>query len=156
MKKELVLILFALLLISSSYSNDVKSTITGWWTIDTILYNKRDIKPCLLGNSIIFDGDLRLPITENSYPEILTEFNSSGNWDVVKNDEAPLLLEIKSENKIFSGQHKIVFRGDNQNKLLKMEIISSNLYVVCRKGLFDYDADIALVNRLIFLSNRAK
>jgi len=77
-------------------------------------------------------------------------------WVTLKADSIPLLLRIESKNVIFKGSHQVVFRDDAENHLLKMEIKSDSLYVVCRKGLFDYDRSRDLVEYLVQLSQGRK
>jgi hypothetical protein len=70
--------------------------------------------------------------------------DENGSWKVFKpseTDTIPMRLNVISSNQVFAGTYKIVFYGDESNKLLKMEIWSDNLYIVCRKGLFNYDGN---------------
>ena len=154
MKK--ILILFVACLVFNSCTNrKVKNVIEGWWTIDTIYYKNYNIKTCLISNSLNLKFDVKSkfpvalnncePIIKNNYDQ-LAEIKLS-NSDKL-NDSIPFRLKIATQNEIFAGTYKIVFYKDVPNHLLKMEIFSDKLYIVCRKGLFDFDNNIGLVDEL--------
>jgi hypothetical protein len=105
---------------------------------------------CVLGNGMSFDENHRcnLPITKN-YCEGLVVFEERGGWAVLENDEGRLVLTIETKTIIFAGSHRMIFKRDVQNKLLKLELQSDSLYVVCRKGLCDYDRNQDLINEHI-------
>jgi hypothetical protein len=127
--------------------------LEGTWSIDTLYYRAYDIRNCVLVNVINFEHDFcKLPTTE-SYCEGLIEYTDTGIWKTNRTDSTPLVLEIESQNKIFSGNHRIIFKKDKRNKLLKIELRSDSLYVVCRKGLFDYDRYENLTDELVNLSH---
>lgn len=147
MTKKLVIIALVIGCMTASCKDKVKTTVDGWWSIDTLYYQNYEIRTCLLGNWLIFndDGSVKLPIPENRCSELVTEYNEKGNWEVLSNDNGVLSIKIESKNTIFKGKHQIVFRRDEQNSLLMMEIKSGNLYVLCRKGLFNYDRNQELI-----------
>jgi hypothetical protein len=142
-----LIVLFCCLTLISCVDN-VKSTVHGWWTIDSLVYKNREIDSCLLGNSIFFKNEVKLPVTENLCSGLITEFNNEGKWNILYSDTAPIILNIVSENKIFAGSHQLFFRSSPDEHILKMIIKSKNLYVVCRKGLFDYDRNLSLIKYL--------
>jgi hypothetical protein len=149
--------LIVCLLFFQSCQDRVEKVITGWWTIDTIYYRNFDIKPCLSLNVITFgETESVFPYSQNSCAEVICNSNiDQGTWNVSKtsqNDTIPLRLKIDTKNQIFAGTHKVVFYKDDVNKLLKMEIYSDSLYVICRKGLFNYDKNIDLIENLEKLS----
>jgi hypothetical protein len=134
--------------------NEVDQVLRGTWSIDTIYYKEKDIRNCVLTNVIEFEETFcELPTTEN-YCNGLNEYVSRGTWGTFQTDSIPLLLTIASDNKVFSGNHRINFKKDEINKLLKMELKSDSLYMICRKGLFNYDASKNLVDDLVELSRR--
>src|SRR4051812_36424242 len=110
MAKKLVIVLAAICCIAASCKDKVKTTVTGWWTIDTIYYHNYEIRTCLLGNSLWFndDGSVVLPIPENYCSELITEYNKKGSWEIMRNDQFPLVLKIDSKNTLFKGRHQIV------------------------------------------------
>ncbi len=146
------------LIISVSFlscKNKVEETLVGLWSIDTIVYKEYEIRNCLSNNIISFNNDLcDLPISRNRC-EGLNEFVRKGHVDIIfsENSKQPLMLKISSSNEIFGGSHRMIFKKDDLNKLLKMELISDSLYLICRKGLFDYDSNTELVNDLIKISH---
>jgi|GEM_PF-1359681 len=158
MKNKLVIALIAMWCLMASCRNKVKNTITGWWTIDTIIYQGYEIRPCLLSNWLEFyeSGILQLPTPEDRCSNLFSEYNTKGTWRTLQPDSIPLQIVIESKNVIFKGSHQVVFRDDAEDHLLKMEIKSDSLYVVCRKGLFDYDRNRDLVEYLVQLSQGRK
>ncbi len=126
----------------------------GSWSIDTIIYKQYEIQNCLSVNIFSFkELSCNLPITRERCEDLVVEYEGEGQWEVEKTDSIPLVLKIETKNMIFSGVHRMTFRKDEQNKLLKMELRSDSLYVICRKGLFDYDGNQDLVNDLIKISH---
>lgn len=147
------LILIFIVLFTISCKRKVESTISGWWSIDTIYYNNLEIEGCLLSNSIIFEkGNCELPITENYCGSDVASFDITGDWKIDKNEIGTFLF-IQTENKLFNGNHHIRFFKDEKNKLLMLELKSDSLYLICRKGLFDYDREINLINDLVKSTN---
>jgi hypothetical protein len=135
------------------------STIEGWWTMDNIHLRSNNInyniRTCLGDNSLFFRFDKKsiFPAPGYNCGDVLTgSFDPTGEIALVnsalKNDTIPFRLIIKSKNKLFSGVYGIVFDKDPENHLLKMELKSDKLYIVCRKGLFNYDDNIDLINEL--------
>lgn len=141
--------------ILSSCRSKIDYTITGWWTIDSIIFKGNDIRYCLLSNSIDFNqSDCKLPITENFCNGIVESWERKGNWNTFSNDNSMFNIDIQSKNVIFNGRHRIVFYKNETQKLLMMEFISNDLTMVCRKGLYDYDRNIKTINYLIEKSKR--
>lgn len=135
----------------TSCQNKVAGTIHGWWTIDTLWYsNDGDIRRCLFSNSIFFnkDASCELPTTGNRCQGIET-FDPKGTWKLIHTDTVPFMMNIKTKNKIFSGLHEVYFFKDEQHRLLKMVLLSDSLYMVCRKGMFDYDSHLKTINELM-------
>ena len=133
--------------------------------MDTIYFKNYSIRTCLGNNSLFFYFDKKsiFPIAGENCGNIITgSFDETGEISLVnsnlKNDTIPFRLLIKTRNRLFSGSYKIAFDKDSKNHLLKMELISDKLYIVCRKGLFDFDANVDLVNELekITWTNRPK
>jgi len=153
MHSKLISIWILIIIIFASCESKVEKTIEGSWSIDTLYYHEYDIRNCVLINVIDFEHFFcELPTTE-SYCEGLVEYVREGQWEVEKTDSIPLVLKIKTENAIFSGTHRVIFKKDEQNRLLKMELRSDDLYVVCRKGLFNYDKNEDLVDDLVKMSH---
>jgi hypothetical protein len=134
----------------------VTSAIEGWWAIDTIYFkNKYNIRTCLGDNSLFFyfDKKSKFPAAGYNCGDVVTgSFDDSGEITLassnLKNDTIPFRLIINTKNQLFSGIYKIVFNKDSENHLLKMELKSDNLYIVCSKALFNFDENIDLVNEL--------
>ncbi|MBA9078666.1 hypothetical protein [Rufibacter quisquiliarum] len=140
----------------TSCKSEVEETIKGMWTIDTITYNGNDVKGCLNSNVIFFkEGEAStFPTITNGCEEVISPDNNSQpeKWEIIKSpnnaDSIPLRLEITSKGKVINGIHRVAFHGDQSEKLLKMEFWSDSLYVLCRKGLFNYDKNLKTINRL--------
>ncbi|MEO6632880.1 MAG: hypothetical protein ABIN13_14190 [Mucilaginibacter sp.] len=167
MKKN-IFVIATLLLFNSCIKENYKMTyaIEGWWTIDTIHFKKKyDIRTCLGENSLFFHFDKKsnFPVAGDKCGDVVTgSFDNSGEITLVtsslKRDTIPFRLIINTKNQLFSGVYKIVFDKDSVNHLLKMELMSDDLYIVCRKGLFNFDENVDLVNELEKLTwtNRPK
>lgn len=144
-----------MLLFSCNEVDDLSVGIRGSWSIDTIYYNGQEIRYCLDLNTINFieEGAILPTVLPNNCSDIPSASSKQGSWEIYKSDSVPVALKITSDNNMFDGSHQVVFRKDPENKLLKMEIRSANLQVVCRKFLFNYDSNIELMDRLVQLSN---
>jgi len=147
-RQKLVMSLVVSLIFLNGCKTDVERVIEGPWSIDTVYYDHYDIIRCLSSNAISFKGSsCNLPMIFGDC-EGLQETSREGNWKIHKSDSVPLILNIKSENRIFNGSHRIVFIGDKENKLLKMILVSDKFYLVCRKGVFAYSSNLDLVENL--------
>ena len=49
-----------------------------------------------------------------------------------------------------------MFKGDNNQKLLKLTLQSDELSIVCRKGFFNYDMNYQLVQNLEKMTSENK
>lgn len=153
-KVSLFIIAFSFCFVSCS--NKVNHTLNGWWSIDVIYYKGYDIRVCLLSNSIVFhekNNAVELPVTQNRCDELFTEFVKKGEWNIIQNNNS-IELEFQGENKIFAGKHHVRFIDDYKNRMLLMEIQSDSLFIVCRKGLFEYGKNINTVKELVDMSNK--
>jgi len=166
MKRFIFAIATFLLLNSCTKNYKVTSAIEGSWTIDTIWFiNKYDLRTCLGNNSLFFSFSEKsnFPAARNNCGNLITgSFDHCGEITLdrskLKNDTIPFRLIINSKNQLFSGIYKVVFDKDSENHLLKMELISNKLYIICRKALFNFDENIDLINELekITWTNRPK
>jgi hypothetical protein len=115
----------------------VSSIVDGLWSIDTIYYKQYDIRGCLLSNVISFDGD-NCNLATTGDCEGLYVIEEVGEWQM--NEKRDILsINIDTKNEIFAGHHYVKLKRDMNLKLLKMEIWSDSLYIVCRKGLYNID-----------------
>ena len=143
-----IVLILSMFIISFSCSSKANLGVRGIWSIDTLYYEGHDSRHCLYVNTIYFKKEeVDLPITGNRC-DGLSVFEKNGNWLITKSDSTEINLKIETQNEIFSGNHKLIFVNDFQNKLLKIEIRSKNLFMVARKGLFDYDANKSLIEKL--------
>jgi|SRR6185437_2811627 len=165
MKKIILSIVTLALFNSCTKSYKVSSAIEGWWTIDTIYFKNYNIRTCLGDNSLFFhfNKTSHFPAARNNCGTIITgSFDNTGEITLArsnfKNDTIPFRLTINTKNQLFSGVYKIAFDKDSENHLLKMELMSDKLYIICRKGLFNFDDNMDLVNELekITWTNRLK
>jgi hypothetical protein len=123
--------------------------------MDTIYYKGYDIRYCLWLNSLTFKKQSCEFAETNGYCLNINEKGEYGTWKL-NTDSLPYTIEIRSRNKIFAGKHTIKFKRDDGNSLLKMEIESDSLYIVCRKGLFNYTANQELIDELVSQTNQKK
>jgi len=140
-------------LISSGCADRTDKAIQGWWSIDEIVYDGYDIRVCLLLNILTFeDRTCDLPLSIGC--EGLEEQIRQGTWKTSKTESGPLVLDITSANRTFSGSYQVTFYKDDDNKLLKMELVSDSLYILCRKGFFDFNKNIEVVNELVRMTQK--
>lgn len=135
MKKNIQYCSVIIMLLTCSCSG-INKAVKGVWSIDKMEYKSKDLLYDIGANMIIFESkDCTLP----TYLENL-KINSKrqGTWEVSK-EEDQYFLTIRTGNEIFLGKHKICFKKDHKNKLIKMIINSENLFVECHKGLFNFD-----------------
>ena len=151
----ILLLIFGIIFTTSCNNAKIQKTVSGVWSIDTVYYGKYDVMLCFSSNMISFNKNetIEVPIAMDDCSGVTSKcIESSGKWEIVKsknaNDTIPYRLNISSKNKVYNGIHKIIFYKDEINKLLKMEIWSDSLYIVCRKGLFNFDNNFGLINDL--------
>jgi hypothetical protein len=147
-------IFFTTMFFSCQDEKTFNSAINGQWSIDTVYYKDKDIRFCLDLNAINFSGhECALPIPLRSRCiNIDTTTEKRGFWKIEQTDSVPITISFDTENTIFGGSHRLIFKKDSVNKLLKMEIKSKNLTVICRKFLFSYDENTDLIDKLTRLS----
>lgn len=144
----LILILF------SSCDNVVPKTLDGIWSIDIITYEDHDMRNCLLGNFIRFqEDDISFPITDKYCSEIIETYDKGGKWKIISSKDSVPVLNVITNNKIFSGIFEVKFKKDSVNKLLLMELRSNKSLIICRKGMYSYNLNINTINRLVELSS---
>lgn len=154
MRTLIILFLGAFALLSSC-SDKLDKAMEGSWSIDTIYYKGYDVRVCLSLNVLTYHGNYiaDLPVAHNRCETVIkNSTDRTGSWEIVKsslpNDTIPLRMKFVTGNELFAGTHKIVFYKDLPNKLLKMEIYSDDLYIVARKGLFNFDSNIKMIDYL--------
>jgi hypothetical protein len=159
MKKMKHLLILLAICINIGCRNKINDTLVGSWSIDTIYFKNNDVKDCLYDNILEFESNniIDLPFAGNRCPEILqNDKNNFGKWEVLisknKVDTFPIKIKISSNNELFSGVHYLIFHNDPDLKLLKAEIFSNNLYLICRKGYFNYDENYNLIEKLKYSS----
>ncbi|MES2382880.1 MAG: hypothetical protein V4538_17665 [Bacteroidota bacterium] len=155
-------LLFAALFIFGSCKTNINKVMEGTWVVDTIYYKGYDVKPCVLANMIIFfekNNRASLCKIDNRCDEALIGKNiktDEGSWEIIqsinKKDTMPLSIKFNTKNEIFTGVHKLVFHKEDKKKLLKIEIFSDDLYMICVKTLFYYDSNKELIDELEKLS----
>lgn len=147
MNKIVILTFLAVFLVSCR--NESEYLIKGKWSIDTISYRENEVRGCFLSNIIEFKNEeVDLPIAENMCDSLIKKANDRfGQWEMIDNSEKRK-LKINTPNEVFSGSHSFRFIKDEKNKLLKIELKSDNLFIIARKGLFEYDSNIDVINRV--------
>ncbi|WP_157886942.1 hypothetical protein [Hymenobacter sp. PAMC 26628] len=116
-----------------------KKLITGWWSVDKVIFDKRNIIPCFTLNILEFkpDNTCLVPSTLPTYCSSLEAFAKYGDWNF---DEAHMILVINSKNKFFDKKYHIKFIDDTIRNMLVMKLISSTDTIICRKGMYFYNA----------------
>ena len=133
--------------------SDTERVLEGMWSIDDgrMIFNGREIGNCMLGNIIHFEKD------KCTFPSFWYQCNDSiidnlaeneGVWTLEQINDTTQLINFITNNDIFYGKHEIYFEKDPENRLLKMIIKSKKIYLKCTKGLFDYNRNIHLVERV--------
>ena len=127
----------------SSCSTEVENTIQGWWTIDNVYYKNEDVLTSLSSNSIFFkEENCQFPSLNNNISR------SNGVWSLINSGNAQI-LKVTTSDKAFTGNYKVSFEEDQKNKLLKMNLTSETVSIKCTKGLFNFDRNKGLIERLI-------
>ena len=155
MKMKLIYLLLSVIFLSACNDQKIEDVIIGDWTIDTIYYKNVDIRLCINLNVINFSkegGDL--PITENDCG-VLPTFDRGTFWKIIKNKKGEIKINFDTQNEMFNGEHHLTFKKDEVNKLLKMEISSDSLFIICRKALFNFDGNIATIDNLVKITHPA-
>ncbi len=138
MMKSYAHYIFIVVMLLFSSCSGVNQAVKGFWSIDRIEYKRVDLLYDIGGNIIIFD---RNNCTLPTYIDNLKiKSKRNGTWEITQDGEQ-YYLTITTGNEIFAGKHKICFKKDYDKKLIKMFITSENLFIECRKGLFNFDKD---------------
>src|ERR1035437_171606 len=150
---KLIYLIFSFITLSAcstQKSEDIiVDTIIGTWSIDTIYYKNVDIRSCINLNVMYFSKEGgNLPITENDCG-ILPTFDRGTFWQIIKNKKGDMKINFNTQNEMFNGDHHLAFKKDGVNKLLKMEISSDSLLIICRKALFNFDENIKTIDNLV-------
>ncbi|MES2655846.1 MAG: hypothetical protein V4620_09675 [Bacteroidota bacterium] len=155
-------LLFTVLFILGSCKSNINKVIEGTWIVDTIYYKGYDVKPCVLANMIIFfEKNNRASLCEidNRCVEALIGKNiktDEGSWEIIqsinKKDTIPISIKFTTDNEIFKGIHKLVFYKEDAKQILKIEVYSDNLYMICSKTQYNYDGNREVLNELEKLS----
>ncbi len=127
-----------------SCGKQASDLINGIWSIDEIYFQDQDFRFNILGNMLSFDNrECVIPIIYRASKNNLIPLKKQddGLWHTTE-ENGCYYLHIETTNKLFNGRHKIVFWKDEQEKLVKMTISSKDLYLVCRKGLFNFDLEV--------------
>ena len=139
--------------ILTSCESDTKTAIKGLWSIDEngCIYKGEDISYCLLGNVINFENKSceLLSLSSTCNDSIVVAIEEKGIWELEEPNDSTKIIRITINNEIFNGEHEVYFEKDSKNKLLKMIIKSDKLYLKCTKGLFDYNKNFGLIERII-------
>ena len=154
MLKINVLLFITCFLLLSACKTKEEQGLEGMWSIDVIHYKTFDIRRCLAVNVLSFEENtctvptlLSCDGLEQSALLFLDKPEDPNSWSIRKSKDG-LLLNIVSQSKIFNGNHSLKFVRDDENKLLGIEFTSDSLYLLCHKGLFDYDRNYSLVKKL--------
>ena len=127
--------------------------VEGMWAIDTVLFNQQDMSQCLNLNIINLEKNSKcdFPMIWEDCKDIFS-YDRTGSWLINQKEKEPLRLKINSNN-FFSGNHKLVFFKDETKHVLKMRLESDSLYVICTKGLLNFNENKESIEKLIKLSN---
>lgn len=146
-----LLYIFIALVLSSCNDSKVKSIIDGLWSIDSksIIYKRIDISGCILGNTIYFGDNCRLPVTHDYCSELTTSYDETGTYELIPHDNG-YKIKFDTENELFSDQEfDVFFDKDEEKSFLKMILVSDSLWLKCTKASFNYEGNKDLVEELI-------
>ncbi len=127
--------------------------VEGSWSIDEINYMHYDLKMCMLVNIIDFDKDIIVLPNFSNCDDIFVNDRQS-TWRLIKSDSVPFLMEINSKNEAFNGVYKVIFEEDREFKLFRMILLSEDVFISMRKGLFDFDNEIERYKEIVDESQR--
>ena len=131
----------------------MQKVVKGWWTIDTISFKNDDVFFCMMSNSLFFEnGSCKMPVSYDACPD-LNSYNEKGTWNISRSDSLVYFITFTTTNELFNGTHKLRFLKDEKNSLLKVEISSNKLYLMCRKALFNYQSNIKTIDNLVDITN---
>ena len=157
MKKLVFLILITIIAVSCNKGkSSIEKILYGQWSIDTVYYMKANVIYCFNGNIIDFAGKSEEVFIPGVFGcgKYLASKKETASYDIsLSKINKNFGINIKSKNIILNGLHKLRFKKDNVNKLLKLELKSDNLFLVCRKGYFDFDENIDKINYLTKITN---
>lgn len=117
----------------------IRGIVKGFWAIDFIEYsqNQNILYECGSNILIFKRNTVSMPVYREDADNPLKR---NGKWKITREGEQ-YFLTIDTENEIFAGTHKICFKKDYENRLIKMIIQSDYLYLEASKGLFNFDKD---------------
>jgi len=146
--KKYIFILFISVFISCNTDEEkVKLAIEGAWIISYIDdgYNEVDIRGCLYSSSIVFyeNGKCNVPLLKNQCIGNRGSFSSIRSEDAmyeVHQIDGCYYLTFQTQNQLLNGVNNIMFKSDNENKLLTIHVFSDNTYFVASKLLVNYDS----------------
>ena len=140
-------ICIVVLVLFCSCSSRIEKAVKGFWAIDFMEYSQnQDILYELLSNILIFDNNECTMPTYIEYHKVQSK--EQGTWKITQQGEQ-YFITIDTENEIFAGTHKICFKKDYENKLIKMIIHSDYLYLESSKGLFHFDRDNKIIDNYL-------
>ena len=127
----------------------------GPWTVDEFQHEHYNIRDCFYNSHITFEDNSYCNFPKMLRCGDLVEYVKMGTWSIVKTDSIPVVLSFSTRNRLFNGNHQVIFYGDETNKVLRMELISGHSYILCHKGLFYYDQNTALIDYLVQMTQES-
>lgn len=137
MRRIVFLLLFIFTSCKQSQKDVVKLKINGMWDIYEMTYKNEDYKQNLLINAFTFYIDSNKVTIPETYNYENEEQDINSKWEIINNDT----LLINCKNYAFRGKFKITFFKDYKNKLLGIELKSSNTFIKAYKVMQNFDTD---------------
>lgn len=153
-KNTVLIISLVVFTLFNSCKPVIKKSISGKWVVETIAYNNVLINECLLLNLMTFDRNKTCELPIVAFCPEYDIVTSNGNWILQETDSIPLMLTIDTDNRIFSGNHRLIFYRDEKANLFRMEVISDSLYMLCNKNLYNNGLSQDIMNYLVKVSHR--
>ena len=139
MTKHNISIVCLMLSLTCGCTSKAEKAIIGWWQVDKILYDNKNIMPCFTSNILRFrkDNTCLVPFTSQLYCPTIKAFTEQGNW-VFHQDE--MVLIINSKNQFFDKKYHVKFYDNKIKNRLVMRLSSSTDTIICTKGFYSYDS----------------
>ncbi|PJJ60371.1 hypothetical protein [Hymenobacter chitinivorans] len=135
--------------ISACTSHDQREALEGLWSIDSFRVGKQDVTDCLWTSLIHLKSNAgcTFPKDPNGGPCAGLSSAGSGGWTV--DEETKKLTIHAKQSPLFAGEYDVTFIDDTLKRMLLVRLTSQNRVITCRKGLFDYEQNRRLMQRIV-------
>lgn len=145
---------FIIFLLLTSCENEIVGILNGTWSIDEISYQGNDVSHCLSLNVFYVKGnDLEFPQNICDESEMKNPLNNDNlSLEVFKKEKIWSIRLLNSKSILPVEEFSCKFIRNDIDKLLMMELSSQSVYILARKGFFDFDHNLIKIDRLVNLT----